>query len=246
MRNIFRDSFFFTYNLMAFWVCCCSDAAFAEYLLASDDFWDDRSSYSAIFCSESGPLAWSSPVISTGFSLLNLSNFCFMVSDFAWTNRQICITKVNELHEPCFKYRNSFLALLCLWCAVCSQFLLFKSLWAVRDILLRSISSKLRVLFFIGRIEPIFPKTLRRVYDLAFSNFAQMLVEKKFDFLEGYVPFVSPNFTVSLEILMFVQKLKGHQSIQRRAVVFLPKHFSASFGWKKKRLLSFLSKQIPH
>ena len=158
LRNNFRDSFFFTYNLMVFWVCCRSDAAFAEYLLASDDFWDDRFSYSAIFCSESGSLAWASPVISTGFSLLNLSNFCFMVSDFAWTNRQICNTKVKELHEPCFKYRNSFLALLCLWCAVCSQFLLFKSLWTVRDIILRSISSKLRVFFSSVGLNQFFPK----------------------------------------------------------------------------------------
>ena len=148
LRNNFPDSFFFTYNLMVFWVCCRSDAAFAEYLLASDDFWDDMFSYSAIFCSESGSLASASAVISTGFSLLNLSNFCFMVSDFASTNRQICITKVKELHEPCSKYRNSFLALLCLWCAVCSQFPLFKSLWAVRDILLRSFSSKLRFFVF--------------------------------------------------------------------------------------------------
>ena len=35
-------------------------------------------------------------------------------------------------------------------------------------------------------MEPIFPKTLRRVHDLAFSNFAQIFVEKEhfFDFLE--------------------------------------------------------------
>ena len=184
-RNLFGIRFSLLTTSWYFCLCCRSDAAFADYPLAFADFWDDKFSYSAIICFESGSLAWTSAVISTGVPLLNLSKFRFMVSDSAWTNRQICITKVKELHEPCFKYRNSFLALLCLWCAVCSQFLLFKNLWAVRDILLRSISSKLRVLFFIGRIEPIFPKTLRRVYDLAFSNFAQILVEKKFDFLEG-------------------------------------------------------------
>ena len=32
---------------------------------------------------------------------------------------------------------------------------------------------------------------------------------------------------------MFVQKLEKHQSNQHSTVVFLPKHFSASFGWKK-------------
>ena len=32
---------------------------------------------------------------------------------------------------------------------------------------------------------------------------------------------------------MFVQKLEKQQSNQHSTVVFLPKHFSASFGWKK-------------
>ena len=45
--------------------------------------------------------------------------------------------------------------------------------------LVRSNTSKLRFLLFIGRIERVFPKTLRRVYDPAFSKFAQIFVEKE-------------------------------------------------------------------
>ena len=40
--------------------------------------------------------------------------------------------------------------------------------------------------FFVVCIEPSFPKTLQRFYDLAFSKLAQIFAEKQiFGFLEG-------------------------------------------------------------
>ena len=117
--------------------------------------------------------------MSTGCSLLNLSGFFSLVSGFwAWISEQSCFPEVKKVREPCLKHRISFIFRLCYWCAVSSKFLLSKSFWAVHDVLLRSISPKLRFPFFIRRIEPIFPKTLRRVYDPVFSNIAQAFVEK--------------------------------------------------------------------
>ena len=106
------------------------------------------------------------------FSAWSLQILLTSLRFLASTNGQSCIPEVKELRQPFLKHPISFIFLLRHWCAVSCKFLLLKNFRAVRDILLGSISSKVRVLFFKGRIEPMFPKTLRRDYDLVFSNFA--------------------------------------------------------------------------
>ena len=157
----------------------------------------------------------------------------------AWTSGQSCIPEVKELREPFLKHPISFIFLLRHWFAVSSKFLLLKNFWAVRDILLGSIFSKLR--FFIVRIEPNFAIRLQRVYDLVFSKLAQIFVEKPlFGFFRGLGSISGSCFYSELGNANVCAEVEGTPINSMRDVVCLPKLFSASFGWKKEFVFSFV------
>ena len=120
------------------------------------------------------------------FSAWSLQSLLPSLRFSIWTSAQSCIPEVKELPEPCLKHRSSFLFLLCHWWAVSSKFLLFKSFWAVRDILLRYVSSKLRFLLFFGRVEPFFPETQRRLWATFFKTLPDFWGKNHFlEFLES-------------------------------------------------------------
>ena len=245
----FLFGFLIPYSLTKFhfWVRCRSDAEFAEFLLAFVDLWDDKFSFSAFFCFESGSLAWTSAVISTGYSLLHLSKFCSLVSGL-W---------LEQVSKVVFQRLETFASLSSSTVAPLFFFFVFGGQLALSFFSSKvfepsttsfRVPSPRNIVFHIlsEGLNRFFRNTTTSLWSSFFKIRPDLCGKRTlFELFRGLVSISVSCFYSELGNANVVQKLKEHRSIQC-VMWYVCQNFFQPVSFGKMRLFLVLSKQTPH